>query len=399
MKKLIAFVLCAGMALSLSVAALAAEPMLISPGPTADEPMVISPGPAADEPQTGYALRIDGEDTGVRACIMVPLRAVAEKLGFEVVWNGDNTITVTGDVLYADLTIGEDRYFTAPTQEGVMGASLFSLGMAPYAINGTTYVPLGLFDALLGSQQGAVTMTDGAICLDTDPLGKIGGVQMPNPFAEYETLAEAARAAGVELTVPDAMRRRILENIDKMELEAAPRSKIIRFPSVKRLMPLAACFVLLLAGIFYARYFMPGETVDPVPSTPVMVGSPIMEVADVGALSETVGFPVKELTALPFRAEEVTYATFWKELAQITYTGEEKSVTFRQSVGDKDNSGDYNVYAETEVKEIGGVSVTLKGDGQAYSLAVWSDGTYAYSANVQPGLTVSEWEAVLTNIE
>lgn len=52
MKKLIAFALCAVMALSLSAAALAAEPMLISPGP------------AADEPQTGYALRIDGEDTG-----------------------------------------------------------------------------------------------------------------------------------------------------------------------------------------------------------------------------------------------------------------------------------------------------------------------------------------------
>lgn len=167
--------------------------------------MVISPGPSAEEPQPGYTLRIDGEDTGVRACIMIPLRAVAEKLGFEVVWNGDNTITVTGDALYANLTIGEDRYFTAPTQEGVMGASLFSLGMAPYAVNGVTYVPLGLFDALLGSQQGAVTMEDGAICLDTDPLGKMSGVQMPNPFVEYETLADAAKAAGLALTVPDAL--------------------------------------------------------------------------------------------------------------------------------------------------------------------------------------------------
>lgn len=194
MKKLIAFSLCAVMALSLSVSAFAVE-----------SPMLVSPGPAVEEPQTGYALHIDGEDTGVRACIMVPLRAVAEKLGFEVVWNGDNTITVTGDALYANLTIGEDRYFTAPTQEGLMGASLFSLGMAPYAVNGVTYVPLGLFDALLGSQQGAVTMADGVICLDTDPLGKMGGVQMPNPFAEYETLAEAAQAAGVELTAPETV--------------------------------------------------------------------------------------------------------------------------------------------------------------------------------------------------
>lgn len=204
MKKLIALSLCAVMALSLSVAALAAdEPLLISPATETDEPMVIAPAPETDEFQPGYALRIDGQDTGVRACVMVPLRAVAEKLGFSVVWNGDNTITVTGDALYANLTLGEDQYFTAPTQEGLLGASLFSLGMAPYAVDGVTYVPLGLFDALLGSQQGAVTMQGNAICLDTDPLGKTESVQLPSPIQEYETLADAAQAVGFELTVPD----------------------------------------------------------------------------------------------------------------------------------------------------------------------------------------------------
>lgn len=211
MKKWIVSALGAAMTLSLTTAAFASEPLLGPPAP-------------AGEPRTGYALQIDGEDTGVRACIMVPLRSVAEKLGFEVVWNGDNAITVTGDDLYADLTIGEDRYFTAPTQEGVMGASLFSLGMAPCAVDGVTYVPLGLFDALLGSMQGAVTMEDGVIRLDTDPLGKagIGGVQLPNPFAEYETLAEAARAAGVQLTAPDSVNgsdRRIFRAIENDLLE------------------------------------------------------------------------------------------------------------------------------------------------------------------------------------
>ncbi len=206
MKKLIALSLCAVMALSLSVAALAAdEPLLISPATETDEPMVIAPAPETDEFQPGYALRIDGQDTGVRACVMVPLRAVAEKLGFSVVWNGDNTITVTGDALYANLTLGEDQYFTAPTQEGLLGASLFSLGMAPYAVDGVTYVPLGLFDALLGSQQGAVTMQGNAICLDTDPLGKTESVQLPSPIQEYETLADAAQAVGFELAAPDAL--------------------------------------------------------------------------------------------------------------------------------------------------------------------------------------------------
>lgn len=192
MKKLIASTLCAVMALSLSVAAFAAEPMLISPGPE------------ADEPQTGYTLQIDGKDTGVRVCMMVPLRAVAEKLGFDVVWNGDGTIFLDDGTMHSTVTLGEDLYQVTTSVEGTVGMSApFSLGMAPYAVGGVTYAPLGLFDALLGSRQGAVTMTDGAICLDTDPLNKNADVQMPNPFVEYETLTAATRAAGFELTAPN----------------------------------------------------------------------------------------------------------------------------------------------------------------------------------------------------
>lgn len=192
MKKLITFSLCAIMTLSLSTAAFAAK-----------EPVPASPGPAL---RTGHTLLIDGEDTGVRACVMVPLRAVAEKLGFEVVWDNRNTIFLDDGRMHAAVTLGKDLYQVTTSKEGMVGMSApFSLGMAPYAVNGVTYVPLGLFDALLGSRQGAVTMTDEAICLDTDPLNRGGSMQIPNPFAAYETLADAARAAGFEAAVPAAL--------------------------------------------------------------------------------------------------------------------------------------------------------------------------------------------------
>lgn len=192
MKKLITFSLCAIMTLSLSAAAFAAN-----------EPVPASPEPAS---RTGCTLLIDGEDTGVRACIMVPLRAVAEQLGFEVVWNNRNTIFLDDGRMHAAVTLGEDLYQVTTSTDSMAGMSApFSLGMAPYAVNGVTYVPLGLFDALLGNQRGAVTMTDGAICLDTDPLNRGGSMQIPNPFAAYETLADAARAAGFEVAVPAAL--------------------------------------------------------------------------------------------------------------------------------------------------------------------------------------------------
>ena len=203
MKKWIASALCAAMALSLSAAAFAVKPAGISP--TAAEAPADAAQTPAEDPQPGCALQIDGKDAGVRACVMVPLRAVAEKLGFQVTWNGDGTILLDDGSMHSTVTIGKDLYQVTTSSPDMVGMSApFSLGVPPYVVSGVTYVPLGLFDALLGSQEGAVTMGNGVIHLDTDSLNKGSQVQRPNPFVEYETLEQAAQAAGFKLTAPDA---------------------------------------------------------------------------------------------------------------------------------------------------------------------------------------------------
>lgn len=60
-------------------------------------------------------------------------------------------------------------------------------------------MPLGLFDALLGSREGAVTVTDGQISIQTDREG----AQIPNPFTDCATLEEAAKTAGFSMTLPE----------------------------------------------------------------------------------------------------------------------------------------------------------------------------------------------------
>lgn len=153
-------------ALSLALMGTMALPAFAAPG----EPSPISPAPEAG-PRPGYSLRIDGENTGVRACIMVPLRPVAEQLGFTVTWNGDGTILLDDGTMHSTLTVGEDLYQVVTSVEGMVGMSApFSLGMAPCVVKDTTYVPLGLFEALLGSQEGAVTVEDGVVSLKTAPL-------------------------------------------------------------------------------------------------------------------------------------------------------------------------------------------------------------------------------------
>lgn len=101
--------------LSLALLAATAVPAL-----AADSQPLIAPAPAAAEETapTGYTIEIDGRDSGARAHVMVPLRALAEALGFTVAWD-NGLVTVTGPDRYAELTVGVDQYFAAPTQEGL----------------------------------------------------------------------------------------------------------------------------------------------------------------------------------------------------------------------------------------------------------------------------------------
>ena len=96
------------------------------------------------------------------------------------------------------MTIGVDRYVITTSHEDMVGMSApFSLGCVPYATNGVTYVPLSLFDALLGNQEDAITGDTGVISIKTDT-----SAQIPNPFVDCDTLAQAEDLAGFSLPLP-----------------------------------------------------------------------------------------------------------------------------------------------------------------------------------------------------
>ncbi len=197
--------------LSLSLLAAAALPALAA---DAEPSALISSAPENDRTTSGFLIEMDGGQVDAKAYIMVPLRVLAEKLGFTVVWE-NGVVTVTGPERYVQLTIGKDEYFAAPTQEGMMGASLFSLGCAPYVTDGCTYVPVEFFDALLGCKEGSVTLNGNTVKLWTVPA--MNTVQIPNPFTSHATLSEAAKAAGFDLTVPEKVNGSPRQNIQTMD--------------------------------------------------------------------------------------------------------------------------------------------------------------------------------------
>lgn len=114
-------------------------------------------------------------------------------------------------------------------------------------------------------------------------------------------------------------------------------------------------------------------------------------------LSEAIGFEIKDLKSIPFAIASIEYYAIDDDLAEIDYRsmGNECSLTWRKSNGTEDNSGDYNVYDTNESTEIADCDVTLRGEGDRYYLAVWTDGAYAYSISLSDGCTYDELTQVI----
>lgn len=77
---------------------------------------------------------------------LVPLRSVAEALGFTVQWNAaTGSIDLNRQAVWTQVTLGVDSY-----AKGKMAPQ--SLGAAPVLVDDKTYVPLTFFDTILGAQ-------------------------------------------------------------------------------------------------------------------------------------------------------------------------------------------------------------------------------------------------------
>lgn len=194
-----------------------------------------------------------------------------------------------------------------------------------------------------------------------------------------------------KLEVTPEMRARILRNVEAQT--AQPVNKQNR---MRRFAALAACLAVLLVGAIA----LPQRTSDPVPeASETMIANGMVEVTSRDELSKAVGFPVKSAQSLPFFPQDIRYTSYWGEMAQIDYANGGSTACFRQSLGEADNSGDWNEYPALEKLTASGCAVTLKGETDSYTLAVWQDGTYSYSLNLSTGQPASVWREIIEGVQ
>lgn len=213
-KNIITSIILATMVIGTSSAfAVDTETMVIAPAPIAEEePMLIAPAPTADdEPLIGVPqITVNGESVDLSKTslsqymfeengnTMVPLRAVAEKMGYTVDWDGEKqAITVGNDTWEIVIHIGLDSYVGVTKIKDAVGMTApQSYGTAPQIIEDTTFVSAKMFE-LMDYQYSTVGQF-----VDFERTDTNNTVQIPSPFVSYENVDEAKKALNFVPALP-----------------------------------------------------------------------------------------------------------------------------------------------------------------------------------------------------
>lgn len=203
-------------------------------------------------------------------------------------------------------------------------------------------------------------------------------------------MRQAYREVMDHIAVTEDMSARILTNLQNEDLSPAKG----RARTLPRRFLAAACFAVLLAGAIALPNF---PALRPSESLPGVESGVLdrAQAASLEELSQLVGFVVEGMGELPFPVVETRYTAYNGALAEVTYLGENQSLTYRKLAGSADPSGDYTAYSHELVLELGAGTVTLKGEAGQYRLALWQDKAYSYSANTSQAYSEAEWANML----
>ena len=131
------------------------------------------------------------------------------------------------------------------------------------------------------------------------------------------------------------------------------------------------------------------------------IANPWIAVKDQADAQEQAGFTIQLPSALPDGFGDPEFQVIPGDILEADYMGEnDAKLCVRKAVGTDDPSGDYNEYDTVETVMVEDVDVTVKGNGDSVSLAVWNNGSDAWSIGIygSDGLTRQEMETLIAAV-
>ncbi len=194
-----------------------------------------------------------------------------------------------------------------------------------------------------------------------------------------------------KLEVTPEMKQRILKNIQT-------NNRTYRSSKVLKYLSMVACLTLVVSVGAYV--YSKQNSISQVDEDNTQIACGIEEVSNTDELSEKVGFEVQDLKYVPFEPTQVIYSSYWNELSQIVYVGENQEITYRKSKGNEDISGCYYDYDQIVQETINEIDYTINSYNGAFIVVTWYDSNedFSYSLYFENGLTLEEVESLLQAI-
>ncbi len=146
----------------------------------------------------------------------------------------------------------------------------------------------------------------------------------------------------------------------------------------------------------------PSNGDEPETDTPpkgVCGGNPFADADSIAELYESAGYNFMLPSVLPDGYTQSSCALIDGTLIQILYSCGENTILYRTEKTDGDISGDYNSYPNTDLMDIGNLSVTARGFGGKYYSITWIDGENAYSLGSSDGLSVDDIKKIIIGMD
>lgn len=390
-----------------------------------------------------YAITVNGKALSLSKVpydkdshIMLPLREVAQALGFKVEWNNeDNSVSLDDDIVKTRVTIGEDSYYLASSKAIGLTASI-PFGVAPEIKEGTAYVPLDLFKLLLGEDRVEIDGKNIKLYANAE---EIENVQIPNPFTEHKTEEEAEQALCFKpiynINLPEGYSLDAIRTMDNNFVEYVYKNgdKEITYRMAEGTDDISGDYNVyedvktitindtdviikkdsensgaiwtngkMAFSVYCNTAFSDDEIVDIISgvldNNSVQMPNPFTEYDTTEEAEKAISFKPVYPSYLPsgYKADEVS--TMEDNFLQVFYKNGDKEICYRMAMGNDDISGDYNVYDDVKEAEINGLNVTIRRNGETAS-AIWTKDDNTFSVYSNSDISMEEIVKIISSIK
>lgn len=165
--------------------------------------------------------------------------------------------------------------------------------------------------------------------------------------------------------------------------------------------------VLITATIFVAAGCTEPEKIDGVTYPEEIIetidGNPFIEFEDTSKAEKFAGFPIEVPEIYGYPIQYVQAAQ--NQLIQVMFFDKEsayelsKVIAIRKGIKTDNISGDYNEYENVTTITVNDIEVTVKGNDDKITVAIWNDGDFSYSITSDEALNVEMIKTLVQSIK